>query len=135
MLNEERIILMTKMAAYESGEGKKDKSIGSFFRGDYMGLHVLRAVVSATVAFLLVVAVYIVYNFDSILDEIYVIDLVGMGRKFGKAYVIFVLSYSLIVYAVFTYKYRKAKQKQKRFMGQLRQLSEMYQKESKNKLQ
>ena len=34
MLNEERIIMMTRMAAYESGEGKKDGAIGSYFRGD-----------------------------------------------------------------------------------------------------
>ena len=28
MLNEERIILMTRMAAYESGEGRKNGAIG-----------------------------------------------------------------------------------------------------------
>ena len=28
MLNEERIILMTKMASYEEGEGKKSMALG-----------------------------------------------------------------------------------------------------------
>ena len=35
MLNEERIILMTKLASYESGEGKKCAATGSYFRSDY----------------------------------------------------------------------------------------------------
>ena len=37
MLNEDRIILMTRMASYEENEGKKNVSIGSYFRGDYIG--------------------------------------------------------------------------------------------------
>lgn len=32
MLNEERVILMTKMASYEEGEGKKSMSLGRYFR-------------------------------------------------------------------------------------------------------
>ena len=35
MLSQERIKLMTKMAAYEENEGKKYMSIGSYFRSDY----------------------------------------------------------------------------------------------------
>ena len=42
MLNEERIILMTKLASYESGEGKKNAAIGGYFRSDYIGMQVVR---------------------------------------------------------------------------------------------
>ena len=37
MLNEERVVLMTKMASYEANEGKKSLAIGSYFRSDYKG--------------------------------------------------------------------------------------------------
>ena len=59
MLNEERIKLMTKMASYEANEGKKNVSIGSYFRGDYIGLQVVKSVLNATVAFLIVFAMFI----------------------------------------------------------------------------
>ena len=52
MLNEERIRLMTKMASYEANEGKKNVSIGSYFRGDYIGLQVIKSVISGTIGFL-----------------------------------------------------------------------------------
>lgn len=42
MLNEERIILMTKLASYESGEGKKNAAIGGYFRSDYIGMQVVK---------------------------------------------------------------------------------------------
>ena len=45
MLNEERIILMTRMAAYEEGEGKKNVKIGNYFRSDYIAVQVLKAVI------------------------------------------------------------------------------------------
>ena len=35
MLNKERVILMTKMASYEENEGRKDRAVMSYFRGDY----------------------------------------------------------------------------------------------------
>ena len=54
MLNEERIKLMTKMAAYEADEGKKNVTIGNYFRGDYIGLQVIKSIISATIAFVIV---------------------------------------------------------------------------------
>ena len=54
MLNEERIKLMTKMAAYEADEGKKNVAIGNYFRGDYIGLQVIKSIISATIAFVIV---------------------------------------------------------------------------------
>lgn len=51
MLNEERIKLMTKMACYEADEGRKNVAIGSYFRGDYIGLQVIKSIISATIAY------------------------------------------------------------------------------------
>ena len=51
MLNEERIKLMTKMASYEANEGKRNVSIGSYFRGDYISIQVIKSIFAATIAF------------------------------------------------------------------------------------
>ena len=54
MINESRVKLMTRLAVYEGGEGKKNMSIGSYFRGDYISVQVIRSVICGTAAFLLV---------------------------------------------------------------------------------
>lgn len=51
MLNEERIRLMAQMAAYEEHEGKRDLSIASYFRGDYISFQLLKSAIYATVGF------------------------------------------------------------------------------------
>ena len=38
MLNEERVILMTKLAAYEQNEGMNMVAVGKYFRSDYIGI-------------------------------------------------------------------------------------------------
>ena len=44
MLNEDRIILMTKLASYENGEGRKNVAIGNYFRSDYIGIQTAKSV-------------------------------------------------------------------------------------------
>ena len=59
MLNEERVILMTKLAAYEQNEGRKMVTVGKYFRSDYIGIQVLKSVIGSTVAFIIIFALYI----------------------------------------------------------------------------
>ena len=80
MLNEERIKLMTKMAAYEANEGKKNVAIGNYFRGDYIGLQVIKSIISATLAFLIVFGLFIFYDFEVFMSDIYKMDLLGFGK-------------------------------------------------------
>ena len=65
MIKEEKVILMTRLASYESGKGKKDINILNYFRGDYIGFQILKSVIAATVSFFAVFAVYVFYNFVS----------------------------------------------------------------------
>ena len=80
MINEEKVIMMTKLASYESGEGKKDISILNYFRNDYIGFQLLKSVISATISFLAIFAVYAFYNFENIMQDIYKLDLLAFGN-------------------------------------------------------
>ena len=42
MLKKEKIRLMTKLARYESGEGKEELRIARYYRSDYIGLALFR---------------------------------------------------------------------------------------------
>ena len=62
MINEEKVILMTAMQAYEDREGKKDIAIASYFRGDYLGYQVLKGVISITVVLAILFGCYVLYD-------------------------------------------------------------------------
>lgn len=131
MLNEERIRLMTKMASYEANEGRKNVSIGSYFRGDYIGLQVIRAVISGTVGFFIAFGMYILYNFEELMADIYKMDLLQFGKKVIIAYLCVIVLYTVVSYCVYTYRYTKAKKSLKRYYNNLKKLSYLYDKETK----
>ena len=63
------------MASYESTEGKKNESVAKHFRSDYVGLEVLKAVICATIAYMIAFGVYIYYDFENFMLDIYKIDM------------------------------------------------------------
>lgn len=126
MLNEEKIKLMTRMAAYEENEGKRSMQIGNYFRSDYIGLQVMKSVISATIAFVIVIAMYIFYDFESVMKEIYQVDLLTTGKQILIAYVVFVGIYAVITYIIYAYRYTKAKKSLKKYYTHLTELSGFY---------
>lgn len=126
MLNEEKIILMTKLASYEKHEGKESMAISKYFRGDYISLHLLKSVVLATIAYAIGLGLYLLYNMEDLLEELYTLDFAYMARNFISAYVIFVVAYCCLTHLIFTYRYVKAQKSIRRYYHNLKKLNAMY---------
>ena len=133
MLNEERIRLMTKMACYEAEEGRKNVAIGNYFRGDYIGLQVIKSIISATIAYVLLFAMFILYDFEVFMAEIYKMDLLEFAKSVIIYYLIFTATYAFIAYGVYTYRYTKARKSLKTYYNKLKKLSYMYEREMKSR--
>lgn len=126
MINEERIILMTKLAAYEKGEGKRSMAVGKYFRGDYISLHLLKTAISGTIAYLIGFGVYLLYFYEDLLANLYNMDFALFARNVIYYYVIFIVVYGLLTYIVFTFRFIKAKKSIKRYYHNLKKLNAMY---------
>ena len=121
------------MAAYEADEGKKNMAIASYFRSDYMGLQIIKSIICATIAYLILFGLFIYYDFETYMQDIYKMDLMAFGKKVLLYYVIFVVAYSLICYIVYSIRYYKAKKSLKKYYNRLKQLSAMYDLEKRRK--
>ena len=126
MLNEKRIILMTKMASYEENEGKRNVAIGSYFRSDYIGWQVLKSIISATIAFVVVFGMYIFYDFELFMTDIYKMDLLEFAKRVFTLYLWTIGVYAVISYVVYTVRYSRAVKSLKTYYVNLRRLSDMY---------
>ena len=126
MLNEKRIILMTKMASYEANVGKKNVAIGSYFRTDYIGWQVLKSIISASIAFVVVFGMYIFYDFEVFMTDIYKMDLLEFAKHVLTLYLWTIGVYAVISYIVYTVRYSRAIKSLKVYYINLRKLSELY---------
>lgn len=126
MVNEEKVILMTKLASYESQNGKKDINILHYFRGDYIGFQVLKSVVAATLSFLAVFGIYLFYHFEELMQDIYKMDLLEFGKSVIILYLCAVGAYGVISYVIYAHRYAKAKKNLKTYYINLKKLTGMY---------
>jgi formate hydrogenlyase subunit 3/multisubunit Na+/H+ antiporter MnhD subunit len=126
MINEDRVILMTKLASYESGPGKKNVAISNYFRGDYIGFQILQSIISATLAFAIVVGIYLFYHFEDLMLDIYQMDLMALGREALKYYLIVVTAYCVLSYIVYSYRYHRARKSLKNYYHNLRKLTQSH---------
>jgi hypothetical protein len=117
---------MTRMAAYESRQGRKDMSINSFFRGDYISFQVLKSALYATVGFGLAVAMYILYDLEGFLTDFYKLAREEFVRGLGMKYAIVLVVYLLISYFIYAFRFSRAKKHIKKYLSQLKELEEMY---------
>lgn len=117
---------MTKMASYEANEGKKNVAIGSYFRSDYIGWQVLKSIISATIAFVVVFAVYIFYDFEMFMMDIYKMDLLAFAKQVLTMYLWTIGIYAVISYVVYTIRYNRAVKSLRVYYMNLRRLAEMY---------
>ncbi len=126
MLDESRIKLMTRMASYEDTEGKKMIPITRYFRSDYVGFNILKTIAGVTIAFLIVIGVYVFCNADMLLSEFYKMDLKEVARKLLSAYTVIAGIYVFIAFLLYTYRYNVAKKSVRSYNNALRRLSAMY---------
>lgn len=126
MINEQRVILMVQLASYEKGEGKKNVKIGNYFRSDYIAVQILKSVISATIAFGIVFALYVLYDFEAFMQNLYKIDLFVFAQNIVIWYLTTVVGYGVITYVVATWRYVKAKKGLKSYYHNLKKLGSLY---------
>jgi len=133
MLNEQRVVLMTRLAMHEKREGKENTEIGTYFRSDYISLHLIGSVICATVSFLLGLGLYVLYDSEAFVNGIYSTDIAALAGKILMYYLIFLAVYFVISYICFAVRYRKARSRLKVYFCNLRRLQLLYKKERKEK--
>ncbi len=131
MLNEEKISLMTKLALYEQGEGKKDIPMSGYYKGDYVSLKVMNSAIVATVAYILVIGSLILINAEELLNRLTEIDLVAVGRQILIYYIGFLAGYCVIAYIFYSIKFKTVRCKLNQYNADLKKLFELYKKDRK----
>lgn len=130
MLDEEKVILMTKMAAFIDREGKKNDAINSYFRSDYVGFNIIKSIISATIVYAIFLATYVLCKFEEVLSNIYNTEnILSVGRRCLIYYLLLVGVYSLASYIIYSYRYSRMRRSMRAYYENLKKLARMYEKE------
>lgn len=131
MLNEERICIMTRMASYETGEGKEDMPVKQYYRKDYVSYQMIRTLISSTISFGILFLFWGMYSMEKIMQKLTEMDLVQFGISILIKYVIFVVVYEAITVIVYNRKYTRATAGVKKYHADIKKVIKLQEKEEK----
>ncbi len=126
MLNENKIKMMTKMAIFEKNNGKELKCHIKYYKSDYITYNLIKSLIAATIAYMIILVIVAVYNMDYLVSNINSIDYKNAGIVLIWTYLLFVIVYSVIAYFVHAYKYEKSKDGVKKYYSRLTRLERFY---------
>lgn len=131
MINEEKVKIMTKIAMYEQGKGRKYLPVSKYYRSDYIGLALIKNFFLVTIGYIMAVAAVAVYFGEYLMENLHKMDLVSMGIYIIVGYVAALVGYSILTYIQYSVKYYKVKKSVKEYYIQLTELSKIYTREEK----
>lgn len=126
MLNSKKIRLMTKLAVYETKEGKEDIHLSKYYKTDYVRFQVLKSVISATVGYLLILLLVVMYKMEYLIKNAVVLNYKMIGNYVLGIYIMIVTVYGLGSVLVYSRKYDASRKKLARYFKLLKRLSRIY---------
>lgn len=130
MLNNEKIILMTKLSLYEQKNQKKEITTGKYFKSDYMLIKMLGSFASVTVGYLLSIVLWFLYSSDHMLANMTTTgNFIGIIVILVIVYAVLCITYMVFSYAFFSHRFRKIRKNLKEYNGDLKTLHRIQEQE------
>jgi len=126
MLNEEKIRLMTGIAMFEKKTGKEILPAGRYFKSDYVGSHMIRSFITYTLACSLCLALWVLYNIETIMSTMDLTVLLGSAKQMAIFFVAGLGVYLFITLFVYSKRYETASKSMKMYQAKLRRLEKKY---------
>lgn len=125
MLNKDKIILMTKLAVYEKGEGKKEIPMSKYYQNDYVGIHMLGTFITTTIALLLIAVLYVMRDAEGFLSSLTSLNLKSVLFLLGLIYMGSAVLYLLVSWLFYRHRFKKNRVKLNEYHGNLKKLTKL----------
>lgn len=109
MVREENVKLMSRIAIYEKRKGKTEIPMHCYYKADYVRLNTLKTVVYATIAFVLLAAMIVVYRLDDILSNVLKYNYKKLAAVILLIYGVWIFVYWLIARIIYARKYENSR--------------------------
>lgn len=134
MINQERVKQLYKIALYEQKEEKQYETTGQFYKSDFIGKEVVKSIFSGTIAYGLMVVIWVICNLESIAKMLLNFEIFDAALKIGLMYIGFLVLYVFATILVYNVRYKKGRKKLEEYMKHLHTVDKMYERDEKLKM-
>ena len=133
MVNQDRVKQLYKIAIYEQTEEKEHRQIGQYYRGDYIGKEVIKSFVTGTIAYAIMVALWIISNSELVLHQINTLEIADTVVTMIFIYIVFLGVYLFGTALVYYFRYKSNESKVDAYVEDLKVAQNMFEREEKLK--
>lgn len=131
MIHQDKLKIMTQIALYENKEGKKDLSMYSYQREDYIGWQSLKTFFAVTVAYVIILGLIVLWNLEVIIAHFDTFDYKKLLIVAVAAYVCMLLFYIRITINKSRERYNAMRPRVRRYFRGLKKMKSFYAEEDK----
>lgn len=125
MVNKRKVRLMARTAMYEKHEGSTELKTAAYYKGDYVGLHMLLAGIGVTVAYLIALGLICAYKFEYILGHLTELNYRKLGSTTLIIYVLLLIAFQVISYFIYSFRYNENHSGIKLYLNRLKKIDKM----------
>lgn len=131
MIHQEKLKKMTQIALYEKKEGKRDLSMYSYQREDYIGWQVLKTVFAVSIAYALILGLIVLLNLEVIIAHFDTLDYKKIIAVAVVAYICLLVFYIKIVINKSREQYNAMRPRVRRYFRGIKKMKSFYAEEDK----
>ena len=131
MVNEDRIKQLYKIAVYEEQEEKEHRQVGQYYRSDYIGKEVVKSFFAGSIAYIILVALWVIGNLDLVMHQINTLEIVDTVVSMLLIYVLFMMIYIFGTAVLYYFRYKSSKKKLDAYTEDLQTAYSMFEREEK----
>jgi len=121
---------MTKLALYETKEGKEDISLSKYYKTDYVRYQVIKSIISATFGYAFILLLIFIYKSEYLIQNAVTLNYKALGTYVLGIYIIVVVIYGLGSMLGYSLKYDMSRKKLSRYYKLLKRLNKIYNEET-----
>lgn len=133
MVNQDRVKQLYRIAIYEQTEEKEHRQIGQYYRSDYIGKEIIKSFLTGTIAYAIMVMLWVISNSEMVLHQINTLEIVDTVVVAICIYVVFLFIYIFGTALVYYYRYKSNKDKVDVYVENLKAAQNMFEREEKLK--
>jgi hypothetical protein len=126
MINTNKVRLMTKLALYETKEGKEDIRLSKYYKTDYVRYQVIKSIISATFGYGLILLLIFIYKSEYLIKNAVTLNYKLIGTYILGIYIIIIVIYGLGALVGYSVKYDLSRKKLSRYYKLLKRLNKIY---------
>lgn len=133
MLNEEKIRLMTDLAMFEKENKSSLKNASGYFKSDYISRSLISGLISYSLCFMMLMAVWVLLNMDAFLSTMEFEALAELAWKGGGIYLAGLFVYLAVITLVYGRRYDYETRMNRIYLSKLKHLDKRYEYQSRSR--